>query len=260
MWLLLLATAWAADCPEAPAVTLRSSAAAMEVSFMALDEEVFDRAHAALDEAVPCVTEPLEKPDVLILHRAMAVALFMDGDMRASTKSWGAVKALDPGWQPPAAMAPDGHLMRQLFDAATAEDEWITLELEPPGGWIVDGTWTSEVPKDQAFVLQALGDEGVIYTGYQLSVAGIPITDLVQPGPSPRARKMRKVGTGVAAVLAVGSAAGVGLHFRARQQMYEVPYRQVDEVAARGNLASAGAVVLGTAAVTVFVGAWAIRW
>jgi hypothetical protein len=260
MWLLLLASAWAAACPEAPVATMKSSAAAMEVSFTSLDEAAFDRAHAALDEAVPCVTEPLDLRDVLVLHRAMAMSLFMDGDMRASTKSWGAVKALHPEWRLPEAMAPEGHLMRQLFDAASAEGELITLELEPPGGWLVDGRWTSDVPQDRAFVLQALGDEGVTYTGYELSVAGIPITDLVQPGPSPRARKMRKVGTGVAVALAAGSAAGIGLHFHARERMYEVPYREVDKVADRGNMASAGAAVLGGAALTVFVGAWAIRW
>lgn len=260
MWLVAFSLLARADCPEDTLPIVRTNAAAMEVAYASLDEAAFDAARAELEAALPCVGAPLEKADVLGLHRSMALAFFADGDMRATQKSWGAVKALKPGWQPSEALAPPEHLLRQLFDDASTGGERIELALEPEGGWIVDGSWTSSVPAEQAFVLQALGEEGVYYTGYQLSVAGIPITDLVQPGPSPRARKVRKVGSITAAGLAAGSLAALALHLQTQSQLDSASYGEVDALAARATASGIGAGALGAGAVGVFVTAWAVKW
>lgn len=248
------------ECPADPSGAVRGAIATMETSFLALDDAGFTTARADLDAALPCVDVPLEKRDALALHRAMGLALFVDGDMRGSQKAWGAVKALRPEWQLTPDMAPDGTLLRQIFDKATPESAVVTLSLTPKNGWLVDGTWTSDVPADRAFALQALGDDGVYYTGYQLSVAGIPLTDLVQPGPSARSRRARTVGTGVAAVLGAGSLGALGVYLQARGAVDEVPYPRVAPTAHRANVAGGLAIGLGAAAVGTFAVAWAVPW
>jgi len=181
MWTWLV-VAWAlADCPEDPLGQARSSAAAMEVAFVALDEEGFDGAHARLDEAIPCIAEPLALRDVLALHRGFALATFMDGDMVASRKSWGAVRTLHPEWVPPDSMLPEGHLLRGLFDEAATDPEVVELDMAPPGGWLVDGREATAVPAHRAFVLQGIDEGGIGYTGYHHSVAEIPVLDFAEP-------------------------------------------------------------------------------
>lgn len=257
---LLVAANAHAECPDDPLAVAQSGAAAMEQAFLDLDDAGFAAAHAEVAAALPCVTTPLEKRDVLALHVAMGLALFVDGDMRGSEKAWSAVKAMRPEWSLPVEMAPPEHLLRQVFDRAAPHPEVVTLDLAPVNGWLVDGTWTSDVPSQRAFVLQALGAEGVAYTGYELTVAGIPLDDLVQPGPSPATRRARVVGTSLAVALGAGALGSMAVYVQSRNALDEVPYDRIDATGARANTAGGLAIGLGAAAVGAFTVSWAVRW
>ncbi|MBW2253353.1 MAG: hypothetical protein JRI25_01995 [Deltaproteobacteria bacterium] len=262
MWIWLV-VAWAlADCPEDPVGQVRGSAAAMEVAFVGLDEEGFDSTHARLTAAIPCIVEPLALRDILALHRASALAAFMDGDMVASRKSWGAVRTLHPDWVPPSSMIPEGHLLRGLFDEAPTDPEVVALDMAPPGGWLVDGREATGVPAQRAFVLQGIDEGAVGYTGYHHSVAEIPVLDFAEPisRVSPRAKKIRKTGTLVAGGMAAGALAGLGVHLHARSAVLEVPYDKVDGTVTRANVSGVSAVALGAGAVGLTAVAWAVRW
>lgn len=249
-----------AECPADPLAETQAAAAAMEQAFLDLDDAGFTAARAAVATSLPCVDTPLEKRDVFALHVAMGLALFVDGDMRGSEKSWSAVKALRPEWVLPEEMAPPDHLLRQVFDRSAPHPEVVTLDLAPVNGWLVDGTWTSDVPAQRAFVLQALGAQGVAYTGYELTVAGIPLDDLVQPGPSPATRRARVVGTSLAVALGAGALGSMAVYVQSRGALDEVPYDRIDATGARANTAGGLAIGLGSAAVGAFAVSWAVRW
>lgn len=262
IWSLLLTVLAFAECPEEPVTAVREGVAQMEVAFVDLEEALFADARKRVDDALPCVTYPMDLRDILALHRAMALAAFMDGDMTASRKSWGAVKHLRPGWQPSPEVAPEGHLIRALFEDAEAEGELVELDLAPTGGWLIDGRPGSAVPSQRAFLLQAVGDEGIFYTGYELSVAGIPITDLVQPAPrlSESTRRTRKVGAIVASGLAVGALGALAVNLQARASLDKVDYDQIGPTTTRANVAGVTAAVLGAGAVGVFAVSWGKKW
>ncbi len=262
MWMVLFAwMASASECPEEPLGSLQEGAAAIEQTFIDLDEAGFDSAHAAVQRALPCVRAPLALRDVMGIHRSAAIAAFVEGDMVGARKSWGAVRALNPSWTPPDALAPPGHLLRELFDKAAPNDETVTLELAPEGGWVVDGRAGDAVPRDRAFVLQALdGDGQVVYTGYGRSVAEVPALDFARPGPSPRAKKMRVIASAVGGALALGAAGAAAMHFDARGQLGEVDYAKLDATRTRGNVAGWSAIGAGAAAVGVTTAGWLVRW
>lgn len=262
LWSVLFAVLALAECPETPVTAVRDGVSVMEVSFVDLEEATFAEARARVDDALPCVTYPLDLRDILALHRAMALAAFMEGDMSASRKSWGAVKALRPGWEPSVDVAPPGHLLRGLFDDAEGAGALVELELAPSGGWIVDGRQASAVPSERAFLLQAVGDEGIFYTGYQLSVAEIPITELAQPLPrlSERTRRTRKTGALVAGGLAAASLGALAVHLEARSALGKVDYDKIQATQTRANVAGVSAIVLGAGAAGVFAVTWGKKW
>lgn len=260
MWTWLLASIALGACPDDPVAEVRQQTSAMEVAFVELDDPGFDAARDAVEAALPCVTDPLALRDILGLHRAMALAAFIDGDMVASKKSWGTVRVLHPSWEPPEAIAPEGHMLRDLFVDAPTDTEVVTLDLAPEGGWLVDGRATSDVPANRAFVLQALGEQGVFHTGYHRSVAAVPVRELVQPGPSPRTKRMRKTGTIVASGLAAGALAGLGVNLYARNELGSVDYDKVAATRTAGDVGGVGAIVLGAGAVGVASVAWGVRW
>jgi hypothetical protein len=186
----------------------------------------------------------------------------MDGDMVASRKSWGAVRALHAEWVPPDSLIPEGHLLRDLFDEAPTDPELVELDMAPPGGWLVDGRQSTAVPAQRAFVLQGIDEGGIGYTGYHHSVAEIPVLDFAEPisRVSPRAKKIRKAGTIVAGGMAAGALAGRGVHLQARSAVDEVPYDKLDGTITRANVAGVSAVALGTGAVGLTAVAWGVRW
>lgn len=262
MWSILLASlALAADCPDDPVAQVRSATDALQTAFSKLDDSAFDAAKKQLDAAIPCVTTPLELRDVLELHRAEALAAFVDGDMVASKKSWGAARVLDPSWKPPESMAPPGALLRQLFDRAPTDVKTQPLQVSPDGGWLVDGRRGDAVPADRAFVLQGIGKDGkIVYTGYDRSLAEVPLLDFTPPGPSPKAKKMRLVGSIVGGVLALAAGGAAWAHFDTASHLDTVPYDKFDSAVTEGNVAGWSAVVLGAGAVGVTTGAWVVKW
>jgi len=258
---LVLAALAHAECPEDPVGALREHADALEDAFVYVDEPGFGAAWTALSAAIPCVSTPLELRDILALHRAQALAAFVDGDMAGSRKSWAAVRTLNPAWELPVDLAPPGHLLRVQFDTAPLGSEVVALELAPEGGWLVDGRLASDVPRERAFVLQgADAERAIVYTGYHRALAEVPLLDFAKPGPSPRAKKMRLAGTlagGGLALLAGGAAA---VHFVAIGDLDDVPYDEIDKTVMRGDVAGWSAIVLGAGAVGVTTVAWAVKW
>lgn len=261
MLLLLFAALAHAECPADPLSELRRQTAALETAFVDLDDPGFAAANEAVLAVIPCVASPLDLRDILALHRAFALAAFVDGDMAGSRKSWGAVRTLNPSWTPPLELAPEGHLLRTQFDTAPMGPEIVELELAPEGGWLVDGRVASAVPRDRAFVLQgADGERMIIYTGYHRALAEVPLLDFAKPGPSPKAKKMRLGGTLLGSGLALLAGGAAVVHFQAVSSIDEVDYDKFEATVTRGNVAGWSAIVLGAGAVGVTTAAWAVKW
>jgi len=250
-----------AECPEDPLGAMRAHSAAVEQAFADLDDPGFAAAYASLVEVVPCVSTPLDLRDILALHRSYALAAFVEGDMAGSRKSWGAVRTLNPTWELPDELAPEGHLLRTQFDAAPLGPEVVELELAPDGGWLIDGRPAAVVPRDRAFVLQGADAERlIIYTGYHRALAEVPLLDFAKPGPSPRAKKMRLWGTVAGGGLALMAGGAAALHFDAVADLDTVDYDKFDATVLRGDVTGWSAIVLGAGAIGVTTVAWAVKW
>lgn len=274
-------------CPDDPRRALVDAAAGVQDAYGDLDPQAFDVARSRMDRLYSCVTGPLSLQDSLALHRARALIAYVDEDLEASKRSFAAIHHLDPGWAPPPALVPPSHPIWNVFETSVDDDgdpRMLGLTLTPPGGWAVDGTRYPEedaargpdgellddygLPADRAFVLQVFRDDGsMLYTGYHISPADIPVEEMAVL-PDPKAlRKRRRAsarlwGTVISSTLlgASGVTLGLGLADRTAMQRGDVPLEDVTAVQSRANTlgyTSAGLAGAGGALMAV---TWAVPW
>ncbi len=268
-WLLALVVAVAgAECPQDALQTTIEATRGIERAYSVLDDGGFDESRLALGLALPCVDVEITVDDAVAIHRARAIAAFVDGDASASGKSWAAVRALLPDWQPPPGIMPPGHGLYSVWERAVSSGEILEFELAPDGGWAVDGLRQRYVPRDRAFVLQGLDDAGaIVYTGYHYSLAEVPLTDVVDLElDRQRAfvlrRRVRLWGT-VGAVALAGLAAGSFVLAVNNRELFVDPTSDPDELTtyqARANAFGVSGIALGVGAVGLGTVAWTVRW
>ncbi len=251
--------AFGADCPSDTFAEALHQAGAVELAFANLDDAGFDSAAGAMSDSLPCVRTQLAPGDAAQLHRAMGLTAFVAGNPSNSRKSWAALRSLQPGWKPPASLMPDGHPIRDIWDAAEPTDAAGELGGAPEGGWVIDGARSTVAPQGRAFVVQGFDAQGgVAYTGYHRTIASVP--DLAPP-PLP----VEPPGFPTVPVLmtaaGVGLAVGGGLMFasasadRRLARQPDTNYDQISELAKSANtktgigaaLAVAGGATVGLA-------------
>jgi len=253
-----LALAQEADCPDDPRNALVGALQASSVAWSSLDGKSLDAAMVELREAVACLDEPADLDLVLAVHRAHARHAWTTYDAQASARAWLAVRDLAPTWTDAyESDVPKDHPVRELWDE---RPHWTTeLDQEPPGGWLVDGTRSREVPMDRAFMLQAVDRRGAIaYSAWHLTAAEVPQS----PWRDQHIKTVRARWTVVSAIVAAGGVGLLGGAYATRQTMKDpaTPDRRLLALQRQSNmLGVAGATTVGASALTMGL-LWGVKW
>ncbi|MFK7927642.1 MAG: hypothetical protein AB8H79_05615 [Myxococcota bacterium] len=243
-------------CSDLPLAELTLALEQADEWWEKLDGKGLDTAMSQVRRHVPCLEDPSELRQVLRIHQAHARHAWTTYDPQASARAWLAIRDLAPEWTDAyEADVAQEHPVRDLWNS---RPQWTTtLDEKPPGGWIVDGSLSQEVPLDRAFVLQALDRKGhVLYSAWHLSAADVPQS----PWRAQRIKRVRVRGSLLAGAAALGGGALLvsGAVVRREAQIGPVADRQRfynRSVALTG----AGVGVLGASALTVGM-LWGMRW
>ena len=83
--------------------------AAVDEAYGEVDEAAFDRATKSLTYSVACLDTNVPPGSLARLHRSMALASFVNGQVKAARLSLAAARLADPAWTLDEAMFPNGH-------------------------------------------------------------------------------------------------------------------------------------------------------
>lgn len=274
MGVLVHAGAEAACLPDAAARVAQASGQ-VEHAFSTLDDAAFDAAAAELAEQLPCVRAVLTPVDAARVHRAQALVAFVGGDASGSGRAWGAVRALQPAWEPSASLLPADHPARRLWEQAQPGARAHTLGAHPGGEWLVDGAPAAAVPAERAFVLQGVDAAGgVVHSGYHWSPATLPVLSAPPVGEPQAAaptaavapagrRKGALAAWGTAGGLALGSAGALAVGLSAREAFTAEGASERDDLeslARRANVGIGAGVGLGAGALAAAGVGVALTW
>ncbi len=242
---------------------------AVWTAFVEVDPEALVQAREALARRVEAASVRLTPVEAAAWHRARAAEAFVDGDLEAVRRAFGALGRLDPRWTLPPHLAEPHPLATLLLEGRLqgSRADTVTLDWAPRGGWWVDGLHGDEealtLPEGRAFVLQIAGPDGTwVHTGHHLSATSVPVGTLAPVGERPTARAERRrtirLATGVVGgvVAAAGVALwGTGMATAAAVRQGEVAPADVTAAQARANgRAAAGYALAGAGALTLGIG------
>ena len=213
---LMAAPALATDCPEPSHLDdFEASARAGERAFAAMDLPGLTRARRSALEALPCLGDRVTPPVAADFHRMMAMAAFTKGDEQQVLAEFHAARRLDPGRPIPADVAPAGHPLTVLYDAAV-DDPNSSRALDPVipplgGRAAVDGADNGLRAVGLSAIVQTFDGEGTLLETIFL-MPDDP-TPAFGPLPLEAAQRRRRrvtlgVGAGAAALVGVGLYAG----------------------------------------------------
>ncbi|MCB9766228.1 MAG: hypothetical protein H6739_41015 [Alphaproteobacteria bacterium] len=278
MLLLLVIAGAQAACPEATdSQALVAAMGAADAAFAGMQIEAFDEAYNRAHVLLECLGEPLLPPDAAQLHRLDGYALFLEQQEVQAQASFAAAARIQPAYNLPASLAPEGHPMRDAYEAARAAPAAEPQVFPPPaeGYLVVDGLRAASRPTGQPAIVQLIALDGSVlwtqmvgpdqsppeYAVKQEAVTVVqpPPGDPLPPAPTPKARP-------VGLIAATGGAlVATGLCYLGATASYntfhdpETPYQTVGGVYSRTRALTAGtfiagAATLGLGAVTV------VRW
>lgn len=265
--LLLLAPALAAEpvCPVATtAADFATAAQAGEAAFAAIDMEALAASKDKAAAALACLGEPVAVKQAASFHRLLAMDGFAHHDFTAALAEFHAARRLEPGYAIPADVAPAGHPLVSLYEAALQAGEG---DLEPvqasSGGWIlVDGVRGAARPNKISVILQRFDAVGKIEASTFLR-AGEPLPTWAVPPKAVSRTGLRAgllAGTGGAAA---ASAVLYGLALGAHDEFWDLENPAADAdlpaIAERANTLTYASIGVGVVAVglgTVTVVTW----
>lgn len=165
--LWLATSTWAQSaCPEDPVAEMERDISALWDAFDRVDETAFDRSNKALNAAISCLDTAPTPVQVSRLHQAMALAGFVNGQIRASRRALNAARLMDPSWKLTDDQFPPGHMFRDLYGDATDPGPVENIGKINPKVWIVDGIERDEAPIERAFLLQVREGDTIVWSGY----------------------------------------------------------------------------------------------
>lgn len=168
-----------AACPDGAATVadFRAAARAGEQAFSRLDEAGLNAARDAALALVPCLEEKVPLPVAADFHRLMALAAFVEGDEQQVLAEFHAARRLVPGYEVPAAVAPEGHPLQQLYGWSEDADEGAPDPTIPPvGGYVVvDGVRSAPRPRGISNIVQVFdADDALVESRYLAAGAETP--------------------------------------------------------------------------------------
>lgn len=253
--LVLLTLESEAGCDSA---SLAEEVERAEDAFTSMDRTGFDVAVMNGRKTLDCMTDRLVPTACADWHRVLALDAFLRGDSPDVVMSFHAMLNTTPGYELSLQVAPLGHELRRLFEAAKLLSVHGTIELEPPAeGWIaIDGQRGSTAPAGRPFLFQHIADGLAQQTKYVDVGDPLPVyptltSMLVSSPPEAPRRNRALIGTGIA--LGVVSGALYGISAATRHSYDEaVAAEDVDRIRAM-HTATNGLVIasMGTLAVGV---------
>ncbi|MCB9679243.1 MAG: hypothetical protein H6737_29335 [Alphaproteobacteria bacterium] len=264
MWFVVqLATAWGAECPEEapdPAALDRAVALADE-AVEALDPTALAAATAALDALLVCRGQPVSVGQAAQVHRIHGITSFVTGDEAGADVWFAASRALEPTGALGHAI---GGPLQSAWNRAVTDSPPERVELARPkrGALVVDGQLVPSRPAHLPYVFQHVdGGEVLVTSLHPVGAAGpvYPGSPKPEPEPGTPTRRGKPLSIAFVAVGAasVGSLAGAAW----TRSRYNDASLTNDEVAGLlpanralgiGGYALAGtAVGLGTVALAV---------
>jgi hypothetical protein len=256
MLALALLAAPAAACDDTARSDLRDALQRADGAYEAMDGEDLDAAMGDVRGALDRQCAPASPRLAFEVHHAFARHLWTLFDTENSVRAYLAVKDLAPAWTVDLdAAVPDDHPVRGIWDSRPG---WtVALDESPPGGWMVDGEPSPKVPKDRAFLLQALDRDGsVTWTGWLLHPREVPLA----PWRAERVRRIRGRGTLVSLAVAGAGAGLLTAGLLEAGRVDDVPPEDRLKVQNRANTLQAGAIgafVLSGVSLGLL---WGIRW
>ena len=169
-WLILAAgVASAQECPPTSPEQVSSLMQQALLDFATLDEESFAVSSGQAEAALGCLTVVFPPASAAAYHRLSGIKAFFDGDDEAATLAFRAAQAIEPAYELPAKLAPEGGKLSRLWTDARSGPNPFIGSFAPPAGLYayVDGTETRERAEDLPAIVQfGLGDGTVRWTGY----------------------------------------------------------------------------------------------
>lgn len=275
MIFLFVSAALAAPCASPSTTTdLAEALTAADTAFVSMDLPGFERARDRAEQHLLCLAEPLFPADAAAFHRLQALASFVGEDAAGAEAAFRASTAVQPGFVLPQRLAPDGHPLREAYEAARALPASELSPLVQPDGRVlyVDGSRADQRPSERPYVLQALeGSGAVAHTAWLPPTAPVPdwatapTPSAPIPAPVPRARTARTPRTPLLVVsgVAVAGAGGLyGLAWASRASWADeaTPLENLDGLRARTNTATVAAGALAGAGIGLGGVALVVAW
>ncbi|MSP54445.1 MAG: hypothetical protein EXR69_02385 [Myxococcales bacterium] len=141
-----------------------AASAAGEAAFAEMDVDALVKAQKDGARALPCLAEPVKPKDAAAFHRMNGLLLFTRPDLAGALSEFHAARRLEPGYQIPESVAPQGHPLVALYDASASADEGELQPVQASGGGeiLVDGVRTSLRPNGVSVIVQRVDALGKI--------------------------------------------------------------------------------------------------
>lgn len=195
-----------------------------------------------VEELIGCLGEPADDRDVYVaLHKSMGLAAFLEGDLEAARRRWGAARTLDDLQTLDPALGSDA---ARVWEEARVRGGTVDFKRKPHGGWYVNGEKRTDYPEFQSFVLQARDARKVVVWSGLVDNPGEVPEHLDWQALDRTAWEVRQTNwrTGmriVSGVSLVASAASLGVAARAHNQALD-PSTPVQDVQGLAETANAG--------------------
>lgn len=110
----------------------------------------------ARELVVPCLQDKITPRDAAAFHRLMALEAFTHKDIERVLSEFHAARKLEPGYEFPADVLPEGHRLRGMYEkAATHEDGKLEVVFPPDGGYVtVGGVRNAPRPEKTPVIIQ----------------------------------------------------------------------------------------------------------
>ncbi|MBX2800386.1 MAG: hypothetical protein KTR31_22090 [Myxococcales bacterium] len=135
-------------------------------AFGQMDARAFEAAVGRVDRSLRCQPERLSAALCAQVHMVRGLHAFFNERRQTATACFWSAQLADPALELPPDLAPEGHVLYEIFasaDAAPAPDDLAKGWPLPVDGWLlVDGQRSTVFPVDRPFVLQHMAAAGAV--------------------------------------------------------------------------------------------------
>ena len=155
-------------CP-ASSLGVQRLASQADTAFTAMDDQGFLAALESIQASVACLGEPITPSTAAAVHRAQALAAFLDQDDPGSMRCFRAAIGADPAHSLALDLAPPGSELAMTYERARAQDDpgYTLLVADDGAALLLDGTSSARKPDGLPVVVQLLDRRGQVnWSGY----------------------------------------------------------------------------------------------